>query len=115
MGRRRKHDGDSGLASDQIPGQNQNNTSISLVTLYCTTTRPFAMVHECTVAHHRPKCKPEPKNEDAITRVNTRRDSRSAVERRAGRHASCRNAREIVLERAGRSHPIPAIDLARTA
>jgi hypothetical protein len=28
MGRRRKHDGDSGLASDQIPGQNQNNTSI---------------------------------------------------------------------------------------
>jgi len=25
MGRRRKHDGDSGLASDQIPGQNQNN------------------------------------------------------------------------------------------
>ncbi len=28
MGRRRKHDGDSGLASDQIPGQNQNNTRI---------------------------------------------------------------------------------------
>jgi len=28
MGRRRKHDGDSGLASDQIPGQNQNNTNI---------------------------------------------------------------------------------------
>jgi hypothetical protein len=28
MGRRRKHDGDSGLASDQIPGQNQNNISI---------------------------------------------------------------------------------------
>jgi hypothetical protein len=27
MGRRRKHDGDSGLASDQIPGQNQNNIS----------------------------------------------------------------------------------------
>jgi len=28
MGRRRNHDGDSGLASDQIPGQNQNNTRI---------------------------------------------------------------------------------------
>jgi hypothetical protein len=27
MGRRRKHDGDSGLASDHIPGQNQNNIS----------------------------------------------------------------------------------------
>ena len=27
MGRRRKHDGDSGLASDQIPVQNQNNTT----------------------------------------------------------------------------------------
>ena len=59
MGRRRKHDGDSGLASDQIPGQNQNNTSISLVTLYCTTTRPFAVVHGCTVAHERTKCKPD--------------------------------------------------------
>jgi len=51
MGRRRKHDGDSGLASDQIPGQNQNNTSISLVTFYCTTTRPFAVVHGCTVPY----------------------------------------------------------------
>ena len=28
MGRRRKHGGDLGLASDQIPGQNQNNINI---------------------------------------------------------------------------------------
>jgi hypothetical protein len=61
MGRRRKHDGDSGLASDQIPGQNQNNTRISLVTFYCTTTRPFAVIHRRTVSHDQTKCKPEPK------------------------------------------------------
>ena len=58
MGRRRKHDGDSGLASDQIPGQNQNNTVSSLVTLYCITTRPFAVIHPCTVAHEESKCTP---------------------------------------------------------
>ncbi len=45
MGRRRKHDGDSGLASDQIPGQNQNNISTGLVTLRCITTRPLAAIH----------------------------------------------------------------------
>jgi len=45
MGRRRKHDGDSGLASDQIPGQNQNNIKVpGLVTLYCISTRPFAVI-----------------------------------------------------------------------
>ena len=54
-----KHDGDSGLASDQIPGQNQNNTVSSLVTLYCITTRPFAVIHPCTVAHEEIKCKPD--------------------------------------------------------
>jgi len=38
MGRRRKHDGDSGLASDQIPGQNQNN--ISIKPCHCSTVSP---------------------------------------------------------------------------
>lgn len=33
MGRRRKHDGDLGLASDQIPGQNQNNIRYQALSL----------------------------------------------------------------------------------
>jgi hypothetical protein len=33
MSRRREHDGDLGLASDQIPGQKQNNIRLGLVTL----------------------------------------------------------------------------------
>jgi hypothetical protein len=57
MGRRRKHDGDSGLASDQIPGQNQNNISTGLVTLYCIATRPFAAIQGWTVPQGRDKSK----------------------------------------------------------
>ena len=33
MGRRRKHSGDSGLASDQFPGQNQNNIKYQALSL----------------------------------------------------------------------------------
>jgi hypothetical protein len=57
MGRRREHDGDLGLASDQIPGQNQNNIRLGLVTLSCLTTRPFAVIHEPTVPHALAKSK----------------------------------------------------------
>src|SRR5262245_53775851 len=58
MGRRRKHDGDSGLASDQIPGQNQNNIKVpGLVTLYCISTRPLAVIHRGTVPYESKKCK----------------------------------------------------------
>ena len=46
MGRRRKHDGGLALASDQIPGDDQNNISSGLVTFYCITTRPFAVTHD---------------------------------------------------------------------
>jgi hypothetical protein len=45
MGRRRKHSGGLALASDQIPGDDQNNISSGLVTFYCITTRPFAVTH----------------------------------------------------------------------
>lgn len=57
MGRRRKHDGDLGLASDQIPGHNQNNISSSLVTFYCITARPFAVTHSGTLPHKLGECK----------------------------------------------------------
>lgn len=59
MGRRRKHDGDSGLTSDQIPGHNQNNIRSGLVTFYCITTRPFAVIHNGTVPYNPGKSKHE--------------------------------------------------------
>lgn len=52
MGRRRKHDGGLALASDQIPGHDQNNICSGLVTFYCVTTRPFAVTHESTVPYN---------------------------------------------------------------
>lgn len=57
MGRRRKHDGDLGLASDQIPGHNQNNIRSGLVTLSCITTRPFAVIHNGTLPYSPGKSK----------------------------------------------------------
>ena len=59
MGRRRKHGGDLALASDQIPGHDQNNISSGLVTFYCVTTRPFAVTHRRTVPYNFAKIKHE--------------------------------------------------------
>ncbi len=44
MGRRRKHDGDSGRLPIRSRN-NQNNNRLGLVTLYCIATRPFAATH----------------------------------------------------------------------
>ena len=46
MGRRRKHHGGSRLASDQIPGKNQNNICLRPCLSLVIITRPFAMIHE---------------------------------------------------------------------
>src|SRR4030095_683995 len=40
------------------PGRTKTTRVTSLVTFYCTTARPFAVIHGCTVAHERTKCKP---------------------------------------------------------
>ncbi len=42
MGRRRQHNGDLALSSDQIPGLGQNNIRPGLVTLRASLARPFA-------------------------------------------------------------------------
>ncbi len=42
MGRRRQHNGDLALSSDQIPGLGQNNIRLGLVTLNTGLARPFA-------------------------------------------------------------------------
>ena len=42
MGRRRQHNGDLALSSDQIPGLGQNNIRPGLVTLSAGLARPFA-------------------------------------------------------------------------
>jgi len=57
MGRRRKHDSGLALASDQIPGHDQHNIRSGLVTFYCITTRPFAVIHMRTVPYNHAKCK----------------------------------------------------------
>jgi len=40
------------------PGRTKTTSGSSLVTFYCITTRPFAVIHEGTVPHERYKCKP---------------------------------------------------------
>ncbi|MBK9308969.1 MAG: hypothetical protein IPM58_18180 [Nitrospira sp.] len=42
MGRRRQHNGDLALSSDQIPGRAKNNIRPGLVTLDAGLARPFA-------------------------------------------------------------------------
>jgi len=66
MGRRRKHDGDSGLASDQIPGQNQNNIS----------TRPchfLLYLHQAFRGDTRMECTLQPRKMQAKSRLSFQR------------------------------------------
>lgn len=69
MGRRRKHGGGLALASDQIPGHDQNNISSGLVTFYCITTRPFAVTHGCTLPYNLAKIKHETRLPQTIRHV----------------------------------------------
>lgn len=57
MGRRRKHSGDSGLASDQIPGQNQNNTGIRPCHSLPYRRQAFRSNTEATLSHKKANCK----------------------------------------------------------
>ena len=47
MGRRRKHSGDSGLASDQFPGQNQNNIKYQALSLSAVPPPGLSQQYTC--------------------------------------------------------------------
>jgi hypothetical protein len=86
MGRRRKHGGGLALASDQIPGNDQNNIRSGLVTFYCITTRPFAVTHDRTLPYNLGKSK----------RDSNSRKLYAALVRSRGRQRTLRKERDCV-------------------
>ncbi len=75
MGRRRKHDGDLGLASDQIPGENQNN--IRYQDLSLSTVSPPGLSRRYTGELYSiagPKASKESESDCATRRFNRPQD-----------------------------------------
>lgn len=115
MGRRRKHHGSSRLASDQIPGQDQNNTCLrpchslwhhhqafrddTRMVLYSLAT---SNASNDAIAH------------DAVRLSNMQREQKAGGEKKEELHANCRNPALFVREPGAQLDRSPATDPQRS-